>query len=93
MRAWIGIEIVTHENEVEPAALGDARDLLHLIEILEARHRPGIAPAGDVAACAQDEQPEMHLPLHDAVTSNSCAIVMAWGRATPPARHGLPARS
>ncbi len=64
MRAGIGIEIVAHEDEVEPAALGDARDLLHRREILEARHRPGMAPAGDMAAGAEDEQPQMHLTLH-----------------------------
>ena len=66
--AGIGIEIVAHEDEVEPAALGDAGDLLHLAEILEARHRPGMAPARDVAAGAEDEQPEMHLPVHEGVT-------------------------
>ena len=84
VRAGVGIEIVAHEDEVEPAALGDAGDLLDLAEILEARHRAGMAPAGDMAAGAEDEQPEMHLPLHggDPATRVPSAVVRT-GRISP----------
>ena len=61
MRGRIGIEVVAHEDQVEPTALGGARDLLDAVEILEAVHRAGKAPARDMAAGAQDEQAEMHL--------------------------------
>jgi hypothetical protein len=53
MRAGIGVEIVAHEDQVEPAALGGLRDLLDGREILEALDGARIAPAGDVAAGAE----------------------------------------
>src|ERR1700741_1284073 len=59
-----GIEIVAHEDEIELAALGGAADLPDRCKILEAVNRAGITPAGDVAACAEDEQAEMHLSFH-----------------------------
>jgi hypothetical protein len=34
------------------------------MEILKAVDRAGVAPAGDVAAGAEDEQAEMHLSFH-----------------------------
>ena len=47
------------EDQVELAALGDAGDLAHRIDVLKAVERPRSAPARDMAAGSQQEQAEM----------------------------------
>ncbi len=64
MRARIGIEIVPHEDHVEAAAFGLARDGADRRHVLETVHRARIAPPRDMAAGAEDEQAEMHLSRH-----------------------------
>jgi uncharacterized protein YecA (UPF0149 family) len=64
MRGRIGVEVVPHEDQVEATLLGQARDVHDAVDVLEAVHRAGNAPAGDMAAGAQQEQAEMHLSWH-----------------------------
>ena len=62
---WMGrgirIEIVAHEDQVELAPLGDGGDAANLVDILEIVERARIAPASDVAAGAENEEPEVDL--------------------------------
>src|SRR6266702_4348753 len=70
MRSGVSIEVVTHEDQVELAALGGAADRPNRGKILETIHRAWIAPAGNMAAGAQDKQAEMHLSFHQ-ITSKT----------------------
>src|SRR4051812_27428826 len=54
---------VGDEQEIELAALGDARDLLDDRELHVTGRRALPAPSSRVIAGAEDEHPEMHLPL------------------------------
>ena len=51
------------EQQVELAALGDAGDLLDDRELHMAGGGALMAPSGRMVAGAEDEHPEMHLPL------------------------------
>ena len=69
MVAGIHRQAVGDEEQVEFAALGDARDRLHHRQAAAARGGAFVAPAGRMVAGAEHEHAEMHLTLaigHDA---------------------------
>src|ERR1700738_5156627 len=74
MGGSICVEVVAYEDQVELAALGGTADLLNRGEILKTVPRARIAPAGNMAAGAQDEQAEMHLSFHRVMSKTGFCV-------------------
>jgi hypothetical protein len=61
--SWVHDEPVGDEQQVEPATLGDAGNLLDDGQLIVAGGGPVVPPAGGMVAGAKDEDAEMHLTV------------------------------